>query len=111
MKVAVIGSRSFNNFELLESKLKQLSINQIISGGAKGADTLAALYAQKNEIPTTIIPPNYKKFGRGAPIIRNKEIVSLCDTVVAFWDGTSKGTSFTIEYAQKENKPTIIYRI
>lgn len=36
---------------------------------------------------------------------RNDQMVNICDCILAFWDGTSKGTKHTIDYAKKMNKP------
>lgn len=51
------------------------------------------------------------KYGKGAPLERNKLIVDECDCVLAFWDGTSRGTKFTLDYAKEKNKPIKIIQI
>ncbi len=56
-----------------------------------------------------IIRPNYAKYGKSAPLERNKEIVEICDMVVAIWDGKSRGTRYTIEYARKCDKKVVLY--
>ena len=56
----------------------------IISGGAKGADTLAKRYAAENNIPMKEFLPNWDTFGKSAGYLRNKEIVENCDGLVAF---------------------------
>lgn len=104
MKVAVIGSRGFTNYDLLKNELDKYTISMIISGGAIGADKLAEKYAKENNIKTQIIYPDWNTYGRGAGLIRNKDIVNESDIVIAFWDGTSKGTKFSIDYANKNNK-------
>jgi hypothetical protein len=83
----------------------------IISGGAKGIDSLAELYAQKNNIPIKIIRPEYGKYGKGAPIVRNKEIVNMSDHIIAIWDGKSRGTQSVIKFSEKQNKKLTICRI
>lgn len=104
MRVAVVGSRSFNDYKLLCDVVSKYDISLIISGGAKGADTLAERYADERQIKKEIILPNYDKYGRGAPLIRNKEIVNKADFVIAFWDGKSRGTKFVIDYCKTVNK-------
>jgi len=49
MKLSVIGSRTFENYEMLENEILKLNlkISSIISGGAKGADTLAERWVTK----------------------------------------------------------------
>jgi predicted Rossmann fold nucleotide-binding protein DprA/Smf involved in DNA uptake len=108
MKIAVVGSRGFNDFEKLEKELNKYEIDEIISGGAKGADALAEKYAKNHNIPVKVFKPDWRKYKRGAGLIRNKQIVENADIVVAFWDGASKGTKFTIDYAKKLNKKVVI---
>lgn len=63
------------------------------------------------DISKYIIRPNYKLYGRGGAIIRNKEIVEIADEVLAFWDGKSKGTKSTIDFALKSKKPVTVVEI
>lgn len=108
MNVAVIGSRSFKNFELLKNTLSKIEISLIISGGADGADSLAERYAREQSIPTKIFLPDWKKYGKSAGMIRNTDIINEADVVVAFWDGQSRGTFDGIEKAKKLDKKLIL---
>ncbi|MDO1451079.1 DUF2493 domain-containing protein [Rhodocytophaga aerolata] len=99
MKTAVIGSRSFTNYTIVEDTLDGYDLPLIISGGAIGADSLAERYAEEKGIPTLIFKPDYEKYGKSAPILRNKEIIDAAERVIAFWDGKSRGTAYTIKYA------------
>jgi len=107
MKVAVIGSRGFNNYELIKETLSSLDITLVVSGGAMGADTLGERYARENSIPTKIFKPDWTK-GRGAGFLRNTDIINEADTVVAFWDGKSRGTLDSIKKAEKQGKKVLI---
>ena len=107
MKVAIIGSRNLTNVNI--SKYIPKEVTEIISGGARGIDTLAERYADEKGIQKTIIKPEYEKYGRVAPLRRNKTIVELADIIIAFWDGKSRGTKFTIDYAKKVNKKIKVY--
>lgn len=102
MKLAIVGSRSINNIDI--GTYIQEVPTEIISGGAKGVDTLASEYAIRNNIKLTEILPDYKRYGRGAPIIRNSQIVECCDKLIAFWDGKSRGTLSSINLAKKLGK-------
>ena len=104
MKVAVIGSRGFNKYDLLKSTLSTIDISLIISGGAIGADTLAEVYAKEKGIETKIFLPDWKKHGKKAGFLRNTDIINESELVIAFWDGTSKGTKDSINKAEKLNK-------
>ncbi len=102
--IAVVGSRNFTDYELLQSVLDQEKPSGIVSGGAMGADTLAKMYAQKKGIGLREFLPDYKRYGRGATFVRNRLIVDAADKVIAFWDGKSKGTLFTMRYAEKKGR-------
>ena len=102
MKLAIIGSRGAKINDL--EKYLPDGVSEIVSGGAKGADSFAAEYARKNGIPLTEFLPEYEKFGRAAPLKRNGKIVEYADEGLAFWDGSSKGTKYTIELFKKANK-------
>ncbi len=107
MKTAVIGSRSLMINDL--EKYLPEGTDEIISGGARGVDSSAAEFARANGIRLTEIRPNYEKYARAAPIRRNEEIADVADTVVAFWDGKSKGTLYVINYCIKKRIPLSIY--
>ena len=112
MKLAVVGSRNFNNYDILKSKLDQIHkivpVTLIISGGAKGADTLSERWAAENKIETKIFYPDWDKYGKKAGYLRNDDIIFNCDVAVAFWDGKSKGTLSSINLAKMHNKFYII---
>ena len=103
MKVAIIGSRNLK-IENLEKYLPRKT-DEIVSGGASGIDACAARWAKEHSLTLTEFLPQYERYGRGAPIVRNRQIVDYCDKVIAFWDGSSKGTLSVIQYAQKTGKP------
>jgi len=107
-KVAIIGSRTFKNYQVLKNNLKQWHISEIISGGANGADILAEQYAREKNIKLSVFKPDYSKYGRIAPLKRNRLIIEVSDFVIAFWDGKSKGTKNAIDYANKLKKPVKI---
>ncbi len=109
MKVAVIGSRSITEAEI--GKYIPPDTDLIISGGAIGIDTLAEKYADEHGIKKLILYPNYELYGRSAPLIRDKLIVDHADLVIAFWDGESSGTEYTISYAKRRKVPCQIYII
>ena len=109
MKVAIIGSRSIKSADI--SKRIPPDTTLIISGGAVGIDTLAEQYADAKGIEKLILYPNYELYGRSAPLIRDRLIVDHADLVIAFWDGESRGTEYTISYAKKRNVPCQVYII
>ena len=105
MKIAIVGSRGIEVKNISDYISAE---DEIVSGGAKGVDSCAKEYARKNALKITEFLPEYDKYGRAAPIVRNKEIVNYADRVIAFWDGKSKGTLSVIEYAKKVGKECIV---
>jgi predicted Rossmann fold nucleotide-binding protein DprA/Smf involved in DNA uptake len=108
MIVAVVGSRSIEKIDL--SQYLPVDCTEIVSGGAKGVDQCAAAYAKKNKLKLTEFLPEYEKYGKAAPLVRNRQIAEYADKILAFWDGKSKGTLFVIRYCQKIGKPCWVIR-
>lgn len=74
--------------------------------------TVACESTQKKKgIKLTEFLPEYSKYGRGAPLRRNLEIIAYADEVVAFWDGKSRGTKFVIDNCKKQSKKVTVYMI
>lgn len=110
MKVAVVGSRTFHDYNLLKDTLDGLDfkIDLIVSGGAKGADSLAEKYASERGITTKIYYANWNLYGKSAGFRRNYDIVKDSDALVAFWDGESVGTKHSINLAERLEKRVIV---
>ncbi|MBR5309454.1 MAG: hypothetical protein IKU43_11840 [Clostridia bacterium] len=99
MKVAVVGSRCFTNFDL--SPFIPEGTTEIVSGGARGVDTVARMYAISHNLKLTEFLPEYHLYGNRAPLIRNMSIIQNADIVLAFWDGESHGTKFVIDNCKR----------
>ena len=108
MKVAVIGSRTLDIINL--GKYLPENTTEIISGGATGVDTSAKKYALTNNIKLTEFLPEYGKYGRLAPLIRNTQIIENADIVLAFWDGKSRGTKDVIEKCREKGIEIKVYK-
>ena len=114
MKLSIIGSRSFNDYEIAKhviesvAEVNSFNISEIISGGAKGADTLGKQYAMMHGIPFVEYKPDWS-IGKHAGLLRNTLIIENSDIVVAFWDGKSKGTVDGIKKAKKLNKILYVF--
>lgn len=103
MKVAIVGSRGLEVADL--GKFLPPDVTEIISGGARGVDTSARNYALANGIKLTEILPDYDRYGRRAPLVRNITIIESADLVIAFWDGQSHGTKFVVDNCVKRHIP------
>ena len=108
MKLAITGSRNYQDYETLVTLLESLApeATAIITGGAKGADELAARYAKANGLELITIRPDYKKYySKVAPLMRNTEIVERADQVIAFYyEKQSGGTLDTARKARAAGK-------
>ena len=109
MKLAIIGSRTITSVNL--SDYIPADVTEIVSGGAKGIDTVAAVYAREHGIPLTEFLPDYPRYRRGAPLKRNVQIANYADEVLVFWDGVSRGTLHTVELFKKQRKPVTLIRM
>jgi predicted Rossmann fold nucleotide-binding protein DprA/Smf involved in DNA uptake len=107
LKVIVAGGRDFENYNLLAEKLDILFSKTadvvIVSGMAKGVDSLAVKYAEENKLRVSEFPANWNKFGNASGFRRNVEIARFADACVCFWDGKSAGTKHMIDTAKRMN--------
>ncbi len=113
MIIAVVGSRDFGDKSLVDETLFNELTRQndvVITGGAKGVDTWVKEFCKMNATPCKIIRPinPSKKLDY---LFRNVEILTLADKIIAFWNGTSKGTKFVIDYANARDKEIEVIEI
>jgi hypothetical protein len=110
MKLAVVGSRSVTNVQIIYSILDNYKFDQVVSGGAKGVDSIAEQYSRTEGLLEPIIfKPDYKTHGRAAPFIRNTQIIEAADMVISIWDGKSTGTQDSMKKAEKLGKPMDVW--
>lgn len=109
MKLLIVGSRSIEDFDISPYIPEETDL--IISGGAKGIDMIAEKYADKHRLSKLIMRPQYKLYRKGAPLKRNDRMLEICDSVLVFWDGISRGTKHTIDRAQKLGKPIAVINV
>lgn len=113
MILAVVGSRKWLMPSVVAKVLDECRTNEgmeeIVTGGAAGVDSFAEAWAKLHLVPCTVLRPDWS-IGRRGAAIRNAEIVKRCDRLVAFWDGSSRGTKMTISMAMKAGKLWRVYR-
>lgn len=119
IKIIIAGSREFNNFDILDKEsvkiIKQFKSEgyntsrsniTIVSGTARGADRLGEEFAHHYGLYLHQFPAQWNLHGRVAGYIRNKDMTryasdSELGILIAFWDGTSKGTKHMIDLANQ----------
>lgn len=106
MKIIIAGSRDFNDYNLLKSRcdeiLAPISDIEIVSGKARGADTLGERFAKESGFPIKEFPADWKSYGSSAGMIRNRQMAEYADMLIAFWDGESSGTKGMINLAKNK---------
>jgi len=108
MKVLVCGSRGWNNDRIMREVLGYMAeyMTLLIHGDARGADRKAAEWCEEHgSCDCLAVPADWERHGKSAGFKRNLEMLDMLDkrfdTVVAFWDGKSRGTMHTIENARE----------
>lgn len=103
MKTIIAGSRTITNerevFVDILCADDTWPITEVVCGGAKGPDTIGKKWAESHEIPTKLFLPDWKKYGKSAGIIRNKQMAEYADMCIVFWDGESRGSKNMIQEA------------
>ena len=106
MKVVIAGSRDFNNYNLVEETIEklELEIDEIVYGGAAGADYMGLLWARNHKVRVKTFLAEWSVYGRAAGPIRNRKMANYGDYLLAFWDGQSRGTKNMIEEMKRLGK-------
>ena len=107
MKVIIAGTRTVAEMRYLHRVLvtTELPITTILTGGARGVDTLALRYAKQHGIPCEVYPADWETHGRAAGPIRNRTMAQHGEALIALWDGCSAGTRNMIETMRGYGKP------
>lgn len=102
MKTIIAGSRGITDYMLLLQAVLDAPwhITEVVSGRARGVDTLGELWAERNHVPVTLFPADWDRFGKRAGYVRNIEMARYADALLALWDGHSRGTRHMIDIAE-----------
>ena len=115
--VIIAGGRSFNDYKLLAAKCDNILAQKrnthqivVISGTARGADTLGELYAQERGYELRRFPADWDGLGNRAGYVRNCQMADNANALIAFWDGKSPGTRHMIEIAHERHLAVRVIR-
>jgi hypothetical protein len=126
MKVIIAGSRNIEDYKIVEEAVKKsgFKVTEVVSGGARGVDTLGEKYASENNLSLKVFKaewgnldvPKYKikknKYGKlyniGAGFERNELMGKYADALIAIWDGKSNGTKHMIQCMRKSGKKIFV---
>lgn len=128
MKVGIVGDRNVTDYGVIEKAVKQsgFDITEVVSGGAKGVDSLAVEWASKNGIPYTEFKAEWdnirvkdavvavnkwgRKYNKMAGFQRNQKIVDYADAIIAIQpNGPTSGTQDTVKKTKKAKKTLFYY--
>ena len=115
LRIIIAGSRDFNDYELLKKSAIEIitkktmlpDLTRIVSGGARGADTLGERFAKEFGLEVKKFPADWDGLGKRAGYVRNAEMAKFAveddsyGVLIAFWDGQSRGTKHMIDLANK----------
>lgn len=111
-KVIIAGSREFDNYDMLKEKCDKIlsrKVNKgeeivIVSGTARGADTLGEKYAEERGYKIERYPANWDKYGKRAGYLRNKKMAEVSNACIVFLSSKAenKGSKMMISIATEE---------
>jgi predicted Rossmann fold nucleotide-binding protein DprA/Smf involved in DNA uptake len=111
LKVAIVGSRRFSDPQRVSAYVNSLPPRaSIITGSASGVDAAATKAARAKGIPVQVMPASFDELADPSKsAARNQRLVDACDVLVAFWDGSSKGTRATVDRALDSGKEVHVF--
>jgi len=113
MKTIIAGSRSCDSIESLLQAIREFPfrISTVISGTARGVDTLGEYWARMNDIPVEQYPADWPRFGKRAGYVRNEQMAKVAEGALILWDGFSPGTKHMINICEQTNLPYYVYML
>lgn len=113
MKVVIAGSRDIVDYGVLLKAIKEcpFQITEVISGRARGVDTLGEKYAEDCGLKLHLFPADWKKYRNAAGPIRNAQMAEVADAVLCVWDGKSSGTKDMMNQAKKRGLPLYVFKV
>lgn len=136
MILLISGSRSIDDMEIFRRAMHEFmahefageyplplnkTIDQIVSGNARGVDSVAERFAKKQGIDLAIFPANWEKHGKAAGPIRNEQMadygvlvsgsrsIELRLLAIPFPGAEGGGTNHMITICENKGIPTFVY--
>jgi hypothetical protein len=94
MRTIIAGSRTITDQTEVDEAIKNsgFTITEVLSGGARGVDTLGEAWANAHSIPYSIFLADWQQHEKAAGPIRNSEMAANADALILVWDGASRGS-------------------
>ena len=113
MKTIIAGSREGISYDDVLKAIESCpwEITEVVSGKARGVDTMGEQWAKENNIPIKEFPADWKKLGRSAGYRRNEQMGDYAEALIAVWDGSSRGTKHMIDIANEKGLKVFVYNL
>lgn len=113
MKIIIAGTRTVTDYSVVCRAVESsgFDISMVVSGGARGVDTLGERWAREHGAHFIRMPADWGRHGKSAGMKRNREMARYADGLVAIWDGRSRGTKGMIDTMFVLKKPIFVYGI
>lgn len=117
VRVIIAGGIDFSNYALLEKTMDWFCralkgrVPEVVSGKAKGADSLGEKWAEFRELKIKGFPANWDKFGKSAGFYRHQEMAWYATHLFAFWDYKSPETKQMIDLALEHRLDVVIVHV
>jgi predicted Rossmann fold nucleotide-binding protein DprA/Smf involved in DNA uptake len=111
VKFGIVGSRHFADLGRVESYVEGLPRDaRIVTGSASGVDAAATRAARRHGLAIQVLGASFEE-ARDVAVAqaRNQKLIDQCDVLVAFWDGSSKGTRGTVERALDSGREVHVF--
>lgn len=110
MKVIIAGTRDITDYSMVVNGVRNSGylIEEVVSGKARGPDTMGERWANQNNVPIKEFPADWNTHKKAAGPIRNAQMGKYADAAIILWDGKSSGTRHMIEVMRRLNKPVHI---
>jgi hypothetical protein len=109
LRLIIAGSRDITDYEALRAALvasrlwkKHKHNIEVVSGAARGVDTLGEIFADRNGLKVHSHPADWDSYGKRAGYIRNAEMADNADALLLLWDGKSKGSQHMYDIAKSK---------
>lgn len=118
-RLLIAGSRGYTDYAQLcgvvDEAISDWGLNSpvIVSGGARGADSLGERYAKEAGLEMIQFKAKWGELGRAAGIARNMDMAWYSTHVLVFWDGSSPGSRHMMGFAKESRLRTkmVVYQM
>ena len=113
MKTIIAGSRTVARYEAVCAAIEAsgFTITEVVSGTAKGPDSLGEVWAVNNMVRVKKFPADWDRYGKRAGFIRNAAMADYAEALIAVWDGQSRGTEHMIRVARNKGLKIYVYEM